>query len=592
MCGIFGYIGNKNCNSILIEGLKKLEYRGYDSVGVAISNKNNVSVIKKRGRVSSIEKDIMGIDGNIGIGHTRWATHGKPSDANAHPHTHEKFTIVHNGIIENYFDLKTQLLMEKVGFLSETDTEVIAALLSKNYQGDLLKTVKETVDCLNGSYSLAIICSDFPDKIIVTKKSSPLILGKSEEGLFISSDLPTIYSSANTFCFLEDGEFSLIEKDKLTIYDHNLKVIEKEFKCADEESREISLSTFESYMLKEITEIPLAIKKTYTYLDSLTLPEELVKRLTNCSTITILGCGTAYNAGLIGKTVIESFLRKPVNIEIASEFRYKNPIIEKNAIVIAVSQSGETADTIAAVNLAKEQGAYVVSITNILNSSLSKVSDFVIHTKAGAEIAVAATKSYNCQLICFYWLCERFAKILNKEFNLKEKIDEIVSKCQQVINNKQIISIADKYYKANEIFFLGRGIDYCSSLEASLKLKEISYIHSESYPAGELKHGTLALIENGTLSIFIITQKDLIKKTLNAVHEVKTRGSTVLVFSSFEELKNESVIDDFYLIPSVDEAFMPIVDIISFQLFSYYMARNRGCDIDKPRNLAKSVTVE
>jgi len=591
MCGIVGYTGNKECIDILIEGLKNLEYRGYDSAGVAVIKQNgSIEIKKKQGRVRVLEKEISGLEGRCGIGHTRWATHGGPSDVNSHPHFSGKFAVVHNGIIENFLELKVMLVNEGVHFLSETDTEVIAHLLNRNYKGDFIKALKESLDMLKGAYALAIICSDFPEVIAVAKKDNPLIIGVKDKECFISSDIPAIANKTKDIFVLKDGEMALCNNGKVTFYDTDYNIYERELEKVDGDCFCADKGHFESYMIKEINDIPEAIERTFNFLNNLTLPKELENLLTTTKLITIVACGTAYNSGLVGKYAIEKMARLRVNTEIASEYRYKNPIFDKDEIFIAVSQSGETADTIAALKLAKKNGVYTVAITNVSQSSITNIADFTIPIKAGTEVAVAATKSYNCQLVAMYYLANKIMQLrgIPKEKCDEEKICQSARKL--IVDSKQLIEFAGHFHTAHSVFFIGRGLDYAVAVEGSLKLKEISYIHSEGYAAGELKHGTLALIEKDTLVVVLMTDKELSVKTLNALHEVKARGAAILVVSQYPELGLEN--DLFFKLPKLDDVYMPLLEVIPLQMFAYYMARSRGLDPDKPRNLAKSVTVE
>lgn len=590
MCGIVGYIGEKQCNKILLHGLKKLEYRGYDSVGIACINKGKISLLKRKGRVASIEQESEKIVGNIGIGHTRWSTHGKPSDDNSHPHCSENFAIVHNGIIENYLELKIELVNDGVKFSSETDTEVVVHLLEKYYKNDFLSAVKKTLSRLVGSYALAMICKDFPDKIIVAKKDNPLIIGVGEEGSYVASDIPAIADYTNKIYYLNDGEFAIVDKNNVEIFDCDGKKVFKELSVVDVEKNQLSTAGYESFMLKEINEIPLAIEKTCSSLNDMVLPEKLVYMMKNTDFIKIVGCGTAYNSGLVGKNLFTSYCKIRTDCEIASEFRYSENLIDENTLCIAVSQSGETADTLAGVKLAKEKGAYVLLITNVANSSITHYADFTILTKAGIETAVAATKSYNCQLVVFYYLTEKIAKLRGYEAYFMDKIKYVPDKIRRYVLDKQdkIIDLARRYYNVKSVFYLGRNIDYAIALEASLKLKEITYIHSEGYAGGELKHGTLALIDEQVLVVVLETQKQLISKMENAVKEVEARDAKILVVT-----KDKNYIgNDAYVLPDADDVIMPLIEIVPFQLFAYYVSRCRGQDADKPRNLAKSVTVE
>ena len=590
MCGIVGYVGEKQCNKILMNGLRKLEYRGYDSVGIASLNNGLFNVVKKKGRVATIEKESESVLGNIGIGHTRWSTHGKPSDENSHPHYTQHFAVVHNGIIENYLELKVELVNQGVKFTSETDTEVVVHLLEKYYQGDFLSAVKQTLKRLCGSYALAMICKDFPDKIIVAKKDNPLIIGVGQQESFIASDIPAIADYTNRIIYLQDGEFAEITKDEIVIYNDCGIRVNRDVTIVDIEKNQLSTAGYESFMLKEINEIPTAIEKTRESLQSLILPEKLVYMMKNTDLIKIIGCGTAYNSGLIGKQLFTKYARVRCEADIASEFRYNVNLIDDKTLIIAVSQSGETADTLAGVKIAKEMGAYVLLITNVANSSITHYADYTIVTKAGIETAVAATKSYNSQLVVFYYLAEKVAKLRGLECNFMDALKYVPAKIKKSVLDKQdhIIDLARKYHEVRSVFFLGRILDYAVAVEASLKLKEITYIHSEGYAGGELKHGTLALIDGQVLVVVLESQQELIPKMENALREVEARDANVVVVTKDEKYSH----CDAVILPDVDEALMPLVEIVPFQLFAYYVSRCRGQDADKPRNLAKSVTVE
>ncbi len=590
MCGIVGASCSENAVAFLLEGLKRLEYRGYDSVGIAVHGDAEIKTYKKKGRVATLSENVTGVEASCGIGHTRWATHGKPSDENSHPHVSGRFAVVHNGIIENYLDIKADLINGGFAFKSETDTEVVAHLLAKNYDGNLPSTLVKVVKELKGSYALAIMCSDYPGVIAVCKKDNPLIVGRGQSGNYLASDAPALAGSVDDVYIMQDGDMALVFPDRIEFFDENLKNVEKKFDKAELSASELELGKFESFMMKEINEIPVSIGETLNFLSENGLSQKDIADIKKSGRITVIGCGTAYHAGLVGKTAIESLARIPVSVEVASEYRYRNPIISKGETVIAVSQSGETADTIAAVRLAKEQGARVITITNVAGSSLTTHSDIVLVTKAGPEIAVAATKSYNSQVAVFYYIAYALS---GREKELFEATDELVQSSRKAAqDDEKILTSAGEFSFSQNAFFLGRGVDYCTALEASLKLKEISYVHSEGCPAGELKHGTLALIEKGTPVVAIITTKALADKTMNAVHEVKARGAKVIMVSPYEEYLTAHGVDEGIKIPEVREEFAPLISIIPLQIFAYYVSRARGNDPDKPRNLAKSVTVE
>lgn len=594
MCGIVGYVGSNQAEPYLIDGLKRLEYRGYDSAGVAVLNNAKIAVVRKMGKVSVLEHSLEKISGSCGIGHTRWATHGKPSDENSHPHCCGKFAIVHNGIIENFLDLKIALVNDGAKFTSQTDTEVIVQLLNHYYHGSALATLKKVTDMLVGSYALAMICTDEPDKIFVAKNHSPLILGKGDGESFIASDIPALLPYTKRVESLFDREFAVLEKSNISVYDHALNKIEKPFHLLAMDAQCMELGDNESFMIKEIKEIPRAIDRTVrNYLSTdLTAYKAMLK---NAKGITMLGCGTAYHSGVVAKYVFEKLARIPVRCEIASEFRYSNPIIDKDTLVIAISQSGETADTLAAVKMVKEMGASVIAVTNTEHSALSMLADVVFPTLAGVEISVAATKSYNSQLALLYMMAFTAAEQL-KGLDVSAYIGDIkkIPELHRKMKPDMGIALdfARDYAGIHSVFFIGRNLDYAVSLEGSLKLKEVSYVHSEGYAAGELKHGTIALIDKNALVVAIITQKETAEKTLNAIHEVLARDARVVIVTMFEKYRLTGENVSTYIIPETDELLAPLLSVTPMQLFAYYMARARGCDPDKPRNLAKSVTVE
>lgn len=602
MCGIVGYVGKKQATPFLIAGLKQLEYRGYDSAGIAVSDsKNKIKTVKKAGKVNVLADSVKDVKGTCGIGHTRWATHGVPCEENAHPHGCGKFALVHNGIIENYLPLKNDLISKGGKFLSETDTEVVVRLLDCYYDGDFLRTVKKVTDMLTGSYALAVLCEDYPNKIIVARRFSPLIIGFGEGENYIASDIPAVASYTKKVCVMQDNEIAEVTCDGVKFYDNNLNEIEKVAEYADIQSNSLDVNGYSSYMRKEIDEIPMAIRNTvsnYLFNTDKTLFEEMIKK---CDRIVFVACGTAYHSSIVAKYVIEKFARVPVECEVASEFRYRDPIVNEKTLVIVISQSGETADTIAAARLAKQKGASLVAVTNVKLSSVTTIADFVFYTLAGTEIGVAATKSYNSQLAILYLMAFTVANVKNGFVADKyiEELKEIPEKAEKLLKetDDDLKQVAERFSNKSSIFFIGRNLDYAISLEGSLKLKEISYIHSEGYAAGELKHGTLALIDDNSLVIAIITQSRLAEKTENAINQVASRGATVVVLSNDEKFssasyREENNVDYAFLIPETDELFSPLLSVIPLQLFAYYMSLARGCDPDKPRNLAKSVTVE
>ena len=611
MCGIIGYIGHQKASPILINGLLRLEYRGYDSAGISTIEKNGLSVMKDKGRVKNLYNldGIDSLEGTIGIAHTRWATHGKPSKENAHPHldNSNSFAVVHNGIIENYNDLKKLLLDNGYTFHSQTDTEIIPNLIHYYYSKDkknddkkVLRAVQKACKSFKGSYALQVISKYMPDNMIVIRKDSPLVIGNGEN--YISSDIPAILSFTKDFYLLNDNEFALLSRDNVEFYDIDLNKIDKKLTSIEWNASAADKNGFDDYMLKEIFEQPTAIRETIgsrlpenesCNFDDLKFTKEFLSKINK---IYIVACGTAMHAGLSGKIAIENLCNIPVTVDIASEFRYRNPIIDKNTLCIYISQSGETADTIAALKLAKSKGATTLAVSNVIGSSITREADYSIYTHAGPEIAVASTKAYTSQVMLLIILAIYFAEILGSTpsseltklkkdiFNLPDKIEEALKSSEEIKN------YAKNIYQEKDVFFLGRGIDYNTALEASLKLKEISYIHSEAYAAGELKHGPIALIENGISVISIITDKNLVEKTISNIQEVITRGAKTLVITSQELPSNN--IDTIVKIPNTNILLSPIVAIVPLQLLSYYISKEKGLDVDKPRNLAKSVTVE
>jgi len=608
MCGIVGYLGTGRATAFLINGLSKLEYRGYDSAGVAVLNKGNIEVRKFKGRLANLANDIKEnpVEGNIGIGHTRWATHGAPSDVNSHPHlnTKETIAVVQNGIIENYLTLRTWLKGEGYTFKSETDTEVIPNLIDYYYKGDLFEAVRKALKRLEGSYALGVISKDEPDKLIAVRKECPLIVGLGENETFIASDIPAVLSYTRDVYLLEDHEIAVLTKDGVKLYGQDGQKIQKEIYHVTWSEDAAEKGGFEDFMLKEIHEQPRAIRDTMAgrvsmeneiLLDELKITKE---DLRNTDRIFIVACGTAYHAGLVGKNLIESLARIPVEVDIASEFRYRNPLVTERSLVIVISQSGETADTLAALRNSKNIGATIIALTNVVGSSVSREADHVLYTLAGPEISVASTKAYTTQIIGMYMMAMTFAKILgtlksDRLDKLKEELLNLPEKVELVLEDKEIIKkIAETVYEEKDMFYLGRGLDYALALEGSLKLKEISYIHSEAYAGGELKHGPIALIEDGTKVVTLLTQEALKEKMVSNIVEIKARGAEVIGVC-YEGTKGlEEVLNDVIYIPRTIDIFAPVLGIVVLQLFSYYVAKAKGCDIDKPRNLAKSVTVE
>lgn len=612
MCGIVGYIGDKKATPILINGLLSLEYRGYDSAGIAVLDKDKIVVRKDKGRVNNLY-DLDGINdltGTVGIAHTRWATHGKPSKENAHPHMDNSgtFAVVHNGIIENYTEIRSFLENKGYKFLSQTDTEVIPNLIYYYYENGIkgenpfLRAVKSAVDDLKGSYAIGVISYKYPDKLIAVRKDSPLVIGKGNGENFIASDIPAILPYTREFYLPDDNEFVEIFKDNIKFYDSSLVEHSKAIKNIEWDASAAEKDGFEDYMLKEIYEQPTAIRETIGSrfrlgekcdFDDLSFSKEF---LSSINKIYIVACGTAMHAGLTGKTIIEKLCKIPVTVDIASEFRYRDPIIDKNTLCIFISQSGETADTIAALKLSKEKGATTLAISNVIGSSITREANYTIYTHAGPEIAVASTKAYSSQVVLLAILAIYFAEVLDSTSNevlenLKSEILDLPVKISSILDNtEEIKAFAKKVYTEKDMFFLGRGTDYNVALEGSLKLKEISYIHSEAYAAGELKHGPIALIENNVTVIGIITDPKLIEKSLSNMQEVITRGAKTLIITN--QIIPSNHFNYVINIPHTSALLSPILSVIPLQLLSYYISKNKGLDVDKPRNLAKSVTVE
>ncbi len=610
MCGIIAYTGEENCLPCLINGLEKLEYRGYDSAGIAVINENEIKTVKAAGKLEILKDRLKNqyseLYGNTGIGHTRWATHGKPSDINSHPQLSENgvFAVVHNGIIENYAEIKKELISSGSHFVSETDTEVIAQLLEKEYDGDLLKAVASVTKKLTGSYALAILCKDYPDEIICTVFSSPLIVGICENSVIAASDVTAMLKYTKSFCRLNDGEFAVIKKEKTLFFGSSLSPIEKEIQTAQYDASSAEKCGYEHFMLKEINEQPEVLRNTLfprikdgkkIVPDGINLTKEYIESLRQ---IYIVACGSAYHAGVAAKYVIEKLCSIPVSVDIASEFRYREPVTGPDTLVIAVSQSGETADTIAAVRLSHEKGSRVVSIVNVVGSTLANESDDVLYTRAGAEIAVATTKAYSAQLMAFYLLALYIAQEKGC-IEEKEMCSLISSLCEIPEITEKILRMNDEAEKLSELFvnsehayFIGRNTDYAAALEASLKMKEISYIHSEAYGAGELKHGTISLIEKGTLVVALCCCDGVFSKTLANIKEVAARGARVICVTT-EKHRDETDDARFKVIlPYMCSLFSASGQAVFLQLLAYHTAKKRGCDIDKPKNLAKSVTVE
>jgi len=602
MCGIIGYVGKNEATKLLLSGLESLEYRGYDSAGIAVLSDNKINIRKANGKLSNLKEKLTlsPVTSNIGIGHTRWATHGVPSVVNSHPHTNNKETIavVHNGIIENYEAIRKILIEKGYIFKSDTDTEVIPNLIDMYYNGDIMEAIKKAVEELEGSYAIGVVSSYEPDKIFAVRKDSPLIVGIGNDGNYIASDIPAILSRTRDIFLLNDNEFVILTRDNVTITDKKGKIIEKEIYKADFSIQDSQKCGYEHFMLKEIYEEPDAIRNTLrSRLDKhLNLNINDIRFTDNIKKFFIVACGTAYHAGLVGKKAIETLANIPCEVCLASEFRYSEPLLTNETALIVVSQSGETADTLAALRMAKKQGITVYAITNVVGSSLAREADYVFYTYAGPEISVASTKAYITQLVAFYLLAIRLAE-LNKKVS-KELIDDLKSqlltisdKVSEAFNlDNKIRFLAAIISKEHDIYFLGRGLDYYIAKEASLKLKELSYIHSDSYASGELKHGPIALIEDGTIVISICTNPEISGKTNSNVKEVSARGAYTVGFTSC--LSDESTYDLTIELPKVHPLLAPIVAIIPLQLLAYHVCTLKGLDVDKPRNLAKSVTVE
>lgn len=607
MCGIIGYIGTKKAKPILINGLLRLEYRGYDSAGIATIENNGIKIMKEKGRIANLEAmdGINTLEGTIGIGHTRWATHGKPSATNSHPHYDNDniFAVVHNGIIENYHELRKFLEENNYTFFSDTDTEVIPNLINFYYkkEKDFLKAVKVACDDLKGSFALEILCKFYPDNMIVVRQDSPLVIGKGLDENYISSDIPAILSFTKDFYFLNDREFAVLSRNNIVFYDNNLNKIEKPIKSIEWNTASAEKDGYDDFMLKEIYEQPNSIRETIGSKlseNKIAFHDFEVSKdfLENINRIYIVACGTAMNAGLATKSTFEKLCKIPTEVDIASEFRYRDPLIDKNTLCIFISQSGETADTIAALKLSKDKGAKTIAVANVIGSSITRESDYCIYTHAGPEIAVASTKAYTSQVVLLNILALYFAEVLDRvplsEIDaIKKELLELPKKAELALKNvAEVKDFANTVYKETDMFFLGRGLDYYVASEGSLKLKEISYIHSESYAAGELKHGPIALIENNVTVVGIITNPNLAPKTISNMQEVITRGAKTLVITN--QKIDESQFFKVINIPETSTCLSPILSIIPLQLLSYYISKEKGLDVDKPRNLAKSVTVE
>ena len=609
MCGIVGYVGAKDCSEVLVNALTKLEYRGYDSAGIAVFDDGEIRTVKTKGKLDDLREKLKEVgkpSGHVGIGHTRWATHGEPSDINSHPHSGARVTIVHNGIIENYIELKEFLISKGRVFLSETDTEVVAQLLDYEYDGKPLETIDRVMAELKGSFALGIMFKDFPDRVFAVRRESPLIVGVAEGECFIASDVPAILQYTRDYYLLEHDEIATLTKDGVSFVDERLQPIQKELKTADWDMEAAEKGGYPHFMIKEIHEQPEAIRTTILprikdglpCLDECGITLDGLKEFKN---ITIVACGTAMHAGMVGKYVIEDLARVPVNVDIASEFRYRNPIVGRDDLVIIISQSGETADSLAALRLAKSKGATTLAIVNAKGSSIAREADMLIYTLAGPEIAVASTKAYITQLSVMYLFavelalaketlsvaeCKRLISALQK---MPDAVQYVIENCEEKCKY-----IATKLVSAESLLYIGRGLDYALSMEGSLKLKEVSYIHSESYAAGELKHGTISLINDEMPVISVATQTDVIPKTISNIVEVKSRGAEIILVCTDACARGlkDGIADYVVEIPHSEELLMPITAVVPLQILAYYTAINRGNDPDKPRNLAKSVTVE
>ena len=606
MCGIVGYVGKRNAQDVLLDGLEKLEYRGYDSAGVALALEGGIRVVKSKGRLAELRKrlavEALARSG-CGIGHTRWATHGEPSDVNSHPHSTPRVSIVHNGIIENYGVLKERLMAKGYTFESETDTEVLVKLIDSCYEGEPLKALRAALAMVRGSYALAVLFRDFPDTLFAVKRESPLIVGWGEEENFIASDIPALLKYTRRYSVLEEGDMAVVNADGIRFYNEFAEPVEREVLTAHWDQEAAEKGGYPHFMLKEINEQPAAITATVSPrvengLPDLRVPELTDERLRRIGTVHLVGCGTAMHAGMVGKAAIEALARVPAQVEIASEFRYRNPILRPEDLVIIISQSGETSDTLAALKLAKSRGVPVLAIVNVVGSSIARAADYVMYTYAGPEIAVASTKAYMVQMCVLYLFALRlaYARGMQTDAEIRRLTAELL-RAGEVIKPRladceQIKYLASRFVNTQSCFFIGRGFDYSLSLEGSLKLKEISYVHSDAYAAGELKHGTISLVTDGVPVIALATQKQVYEKTISNAKETKSRGAKVLLFTTRDAVVPDGVADYVVRLDDYDDLLMPLQLIVPLQLFAYYMAVLRGCDVDKPRNLAKSVTVE
>ena len=605
MCGIVGYVGKRSAQDVLLDGLEKLEYRGYDSAGVALALDGGIRVVKSKGRLTALREKLAAqqlAQSFCGIGHTRWATHGEPSDVNSHPHSTPRVSIVHNGIIENYGLLKERLAAKGYTFQSETDTEVLVKLIDSCYTGDPLRALRQALAKVRGSYALAVLFRDYPDTIFAVKRESPLIVGWGEGENFVASDIPALLKYTRKYSVLEEGDMAVCTTEGIRFYNEFGEPVERQQLTADWDMEAAEKGGYPHFMLKEINEQPAAIMATVSPrvedgLPVLRIPELTDEVLRGIGRVHLVGCGTAMHAGMVGKSAIETLARVPAEVDIASEFRYRDPILEKNDLVIIISQSGETSDTLAALKLAKSRGVPVLAIVNVVGSSIARAADYVMYTYAGPEIAVASTKAYMVQMCVLYlfalrlaYACGRLSEAETRRFTAQllrapEVIKPSLADCE-------IKYLASRYVNTQSCFFIGRGFDYALSLEGSLKLKEISYVHSDAYAAGELKHGTISLITDGVPVIALATQKQVYEKTISNAKETRSRGARVLLFTTKDAVVPEGVADAVIRLDEYEDILMPLQLIVPLQLFAYYMAVLRGCDVDKPRNLAKSVTVE
>ena len=606
MCGIVGYVGRRSAQDVLLDGLEKLEYRGYDSAGVALALDGGIRVVKSKGRLTQLRQKLAAqalAQSFCGIGHTRWATHGEPSDVNSHPHSTPRVSIVHNGIIENYGILKERLIAKGYTFESETDTEVLVKLIDSCYTGDPLRALQEALAKVRGSYALAVLFRDRPDTIFAVKRESPLIVGWGEGENFVASDIPALLKYTRRYSVLEEGDMAVCTAEGIRFYNEFAEPVQRPVLTADWDMEAAEKGGYPHFMLKEINEQPTAITATVSPrvedgMPDLHIPQLTDEVLRSIGTVHLVGCGTAMHAGMVGKAAIETLARVPAEVDIASEFRYRDPILNPNDLVIIISQSGETSDTLAALKLAKSRGVPVLAIVNVVGSSIARAADYVLYTYAGPEIAVASTKAYMVQLCVLYLFALRLAYARGRLSAAETRrytaqllrAPEIIK--ARLADCEQIKYLASRYMNTQSCFFIGRGFDYSLSLEGSLKLKEISYVHSDAYAAGELKHGTISLITDGVPVIALATQKQVYEKTISNAKETRSRGARVLLFTTKDAVVPEGVADAVIRLDEYEDLLMPLQLIVPLQLFAYYMAVLRGCDVDKPRNLAKSVTVE